>query len=215
MVENVNAAGPELRSGWRSALSVPAVYEAVQILLGARRYKAGYVARHLRPGPGQSVLDIGCGTGALVPLLPEVDYVGFDRSQAYIAAAQARYGSLGRFHCDDVARFGVYDHGAFDIANAYGILHHVTDEDALRLFRIAHDALRPGGRLATADPCYVDGLSALKRLVISLDRGRNVRPLEDYRRLAQEVFADVRAVHESGFAPLPYSVCVLVCTKAR
>ena len=213
MAEDANAGAPERRSGWRAVLSDPRIFDSVQAILGARRYMANYVTRHLQPQSSQSVLDIGCGTGALLQFMPDVSFVGFDHSQAYIAAARERFGGRGQFHCDDVANFRSYNDGAFDLVNAYGILHHITDEDAIGLFRIAHDALRPGGRLATADPCYVDGLSALKRYVISLDRGQNVRRFGAYEQLARQVFPDVRAVHETGYAPVPYSVCVLVCTK--
>lgn len=65
----------------------------------ARRLEA--VARAACAGGAESILDVGCGNGLLVPFLgEEVSYRGIDVSARMIDAAEAAYGRSGaRFEC--------------------------------------------------------------------------------------------------------------------
>ncbi|MEQ8433448.1 MAG: class I SAM-dependent methyltransferase [Oceanicaulis sp.] len=201
----------ETTTGLRAVLSRPEVYELFQHVIGARAYMRKAINRYLAPVAGEKVLDIGCGPGGVLAYLPKVDYVGFDHSERYIQYASQRYAGRGRFHCDDVKNFAAYDHGGFDIAIAYGILHHLDDERAQGLFEIAKKALKPTGRILTVDPCFFDNQDPFSHYVSSNDRGQNVRHVRDYERLAQSVMgvADVHLDH--GMSPLPYAACIMVC----
>jgi SAM-dependent methyltransferase len=201
----------ERRSGWHAALSVPFVYELVQHAVGARRGLKHFVCNTIRPHPGQRMLDIGCGPAAILRYLPEVDYCGFDHSAAYIEFARRRFGARGRFFCDDVATINAHGVGPFDIATAIGVLHHIDDNAALDLFFKVREALVPGGRLITADPCFFDGQPWITRLIVSNDRGMNVRHFDEYLALARKVFPNVTAELNAGLLPFPHSACQMVC----
>ena len=204
----------EKTTGWRSVLSVPWIYEAAQHVVGARRGMKIVVERYVQPKPGNKVLDIGCGPGGLVPLLPHVDYVGFDHSSQYIEHARERFGDRARFYCDDVSNFAQHQLASFDIVIAYGILHHLDDDRVRRLFQTAREALAPGGRIVTADPCYFAGQDPVTRFVSSRDRGQNVRYMSDYLKLAAESFPIVNAHKMHGFLPFPHAACILVGESA-
>jgi SAM-dependent methyltransferase len=201
----------ERNRGWRSLLTHPVVYEAVQTAVGARRWLRKFVQESVRPKAGDRILDIGCGPGELVRYLPPVDYCGFDYSEDYIAHARERFGDRARFFHDDVAHFGRLGLGPFDVVVAIGVLHHLDDRHARALFALAHDALDRGGRLITADPCYHNGQPAITRFIVSQDRGAHVRHFEEYATLARNSFPTVSSSLDASLFPFPHSVCVLHC----
>lgn len=203
-------------SGLRAILSLPTVYEGFQRALGSERLRTTLVARHIRPVPGQRMLDIGCGPGDVLACLPAgVDYVGFDLSESYISAARERYGDRGRFFVGDVGMVELESLGEFDRVLAMGVLHHLSDDEVLRLFRIASAVLRDGGTVTTIDPCFAVGQSRVARYVVSRDRGQNVRSSEEYGALAREWFGDV-VVHEfHDLLRIPYTHAVLECRQPR
>ena len=203
----------ERTSGWHATLSIPIVYELVQHAVGARRWQKRFVRQTVRPYAGARMLDIGCGPAGILRYLPDVDYCGFDNSAAYIESARRRFGERGRFFCDDVGTIAEHGVGPFDIAIAIGVLHHLDDDATLSLFTKVRDALVPGGRLIAADPCFFDGQPWLTRLVVSNDRGKNVRHFDSYLALARKVFPNPTAVLDASLLPFPHAICQLVCLK--
>src|ERR1700722_3391154 len=171
----------------RSVLDLPLAYRAWSRLLGVRRYSQVLVKEHIRPKPTDRILEIGCGPGTLIPYLPTTDYVGFDASPEYIKLAQKRFPGVN-FVCERVSRFTLAERDDFDIVLAFGILHHLDDAEAVQLFRIAHDALKPGGRLVTHDGVWTSDQSGIAKYLLARDRGQFVRTGEQYVALASQVF---------------------------
>jgi SAM-dependent methyltransferase len=164
----------------------------------------------IRPQRGDRIFDIGCGPGALLRCLPvTTSYVGFDRNKAYVEYARRMHGGRGEFICADVANFASHSIASADIAVAIGILHHLDDDLALRLLRATRNALKPSGRLITADSCFHPDQSAIQRFVVSNDRGMHVRPFERYLELAGTVFPESTATFQQAHLPFPHSMCVV------
>ena len=95
----------------------------------------------LAPRPGERILDLGCGEGALTAKLAAfAAVVGIDASAEQIEAARARGIEA---HVMDAARLPFA--GEFDAVFSNAALHWMKDQDAVLdgLFR----ALKPGGRL--------------------------------------------------------------------
>jgi SAM-dependent methyltransferase len=198
--------------GLYSVLSLPSVYSLFETAIGALRGRATVIRESVRPRPCDRILDIGCGPGDVVGFLPPgVRYVGFDDSEAYIHAARRRFGHRAEFYCERVGDKRVENLASFDIVLAFGILHHLDDPEALHLLRLAHDALKPGGRLFTLDGCYAPGQSRVARWLLSRDRGKNVRTEEGYRELAAARFTDVRPVLRHDLFRIPYTILILEC----
>jgi SAM-dependent methyltransferase len=193
----------------RSVLTYPRMYTLAQRGFGALRSRQRFVSQFLRPEPGDRILDIGCGTGEILPFLPAVEYVGFDLSSQYIASARARYGDRGRFYRADVLEADLGGELPFDLVIAMGVIHHLDNMGADRLIAISAAILNPTGRLVTFDGTFLAGQPRVARWLLERDRGEYVRSPEAYVALAASHFADVRHHVVSDFLHIPYTQCVL------
>jgi SAM-dependent methyltransferase len=209
----------EIRSGLRHLLARPLLYDLFQHLVGANAWRRNFVRTFVLPvlRKGERVIDIGCGTGDLLQYLPrDVSYVGFDRNDAYIAAARKRFaGRDARFECKSVEPGSVAGERAFDVALAIGLMHHLDDAEALVLLESAKGAITDAGFLFLLDPVLVAGQSRLARFVVSKDRGQNVRTLEANLELCRRVFPFVR--HDVDMHPIliPYTGIVITCSSKK
>ncbi|QET02048.1 MULTISPECIES: class I SAM-dependent methyltransferase [Cupriavidus] len=200
----------QITSGVRRVLSHPAVYDAFQLFMGGNSTRNDFARDSIRVRPGDNVLDIGCGTAEIRAFLPEVNYWGFDISEAYIEAARKRYGAQGNFVCKLLDYSDLETLPKFDVVLGCGLLHHLDSDAANHLFQLAKTALKPGGRLVTIDPCYAKGQNPISRLLVSYDRGQNVLTDEGYVKLASSVFSDVtgRVRHQAW---IPYTHWIMEC----
>jgi SAM-dependent methyltransferase len=194
----------------QSVLAFPAVYRTFTRLVGGNS-RSVYLATYVRPRPGDRILDIGCGPGDILKDLPAVDYLGLDSSAQYIEAARRQYGGRDRFLQARIQDAVLDNPGSYDLALATGVLHHLDDEEALALFRLARQALKPGGRLVTLDGCYEKGQSVVAALLLRLDRGKFVRTRSGYLTLASQVFPHVEAHIHHGLLRVPYTHVILEC----
>lgn len=197
----------------RPILDRPFFYESFHKLIGADSRTREMVKQYIRPQPGDRLLDIGCGPGNIVPFLPECNYLGFDSSESYIAAAKARYSHRGQFLCERVSDHTVQQFGTFDIVLALGLIHHLDDSETQDLFRLGHAALKPGGRLITMDGCLAPKQSFAARYLLSRDRGQFVRTQPQYEAWAKTCFNDVKSYLREGMLKIPYPHLVMVCTR--
>jgi SAM-dependent methyltransferase len=120
-----------------------------------QQWDAGGYARHARfvsdlatdvvdllaPAPGERILDLGCGDGALSVRLQArgVDLVGVDSSPAMVAAARAAGVDARVMNCEALD----FD-GEFDAVFSNAAMHWMRDADAV--IAGVRRALRPSGR---------------------------------------------------------------------
>ena len=192
----------------------PALYRLFGSSVGRTRQWRIFARDYVRARPGERILDVGCGPADVLADLPDgIDYVGFDQSARYVDAARRRYGARGAFFVGTVDHAIVDRLGpaSFDVVIAHGLLHHLDDRQAREFFALARTALRPGGRLVTADGCFVPGQSPIARLLLALDRGRYVRSPAAYVALASTAFPppETHVRHDSAY--VPYTTVYLVC----
>jgi len=195
----------------RPILDKPFFYESYHKLIGANYRSRVLVNDYIRPKPDDRILDIGCGPGNMLPFLPKCRYMGFDANESYITAARERHGDRGEFVCERVSHHTVQQFGTFDIVLALGLVHHLDDSEAKRLFHLGHSALKPRGRMITNDGCYRPGQSAAKRYLLSRDRGRYVRTEQQYLELALTYFDKVKPNIREDVLRIPYTHLILEC----
>ena len=174
----------------------------------------------LAPLPGERVLDLGCGDGALTQNLVEAgcQVVGVDASAEQVAAARAR--GIDAYVGDAAAL--PYE-GAFDAVLSNATLHWVSDLS--RMLAGVHRSLVPGGRFVAE--CGGEGnvaairqalRGALVRRGIDADRHDpwHFRSAETYR--AGLSAAGFTVTHISEFArptPVPAGVEAWIAVLAR
>jgi SAM-dependent methyltransferase len=198
----------------RRILSSPTIYEFFSRSLGGQQARSLLVREHVRPFQGMRVLDVGCGPGALVEHLGGVRYVGIDVSDAYIRHARRIFGDRAEFRVGDATALDA-DLRGFDVVLAFGVLHHLDDGSAGRLFEQARMALAADGRLITLDNAVIaDQPRLIADRIVSWDRGVHIREPSEYERLAKAAFPIVRCTLYRDLLRIPYTHCVLECGAA-
>ena len=144
------------------------------------------------------ILDIGCGTGAMLDVLaPYGDVVGADYSPealSYCAQRGASSGQRYKLARADIRRLP-FQSGSFDVVTAMDVIEHI-DDDGAALREIAR-VLRPGGALLATVPAYR-----------SLWSEHDVA-LHHYRRYTAHNFRRVIAQADLGIDKLSYTVSAL------
>ncbi|MEH1831382.1 MAG: methyltransferase domain-containing protein [Nostoc sp.] len=97
----------------------------------------------LNPQPGESILDLGCGTGQLTEKIAQAgaQVMGVDYASAMIEKARQNYPHI-RFDVADARNFQVDK--PLDAVFSNAVLHWVKQADSA--IASIHQALKPGGR---------------------------------------------------------------------
>ena len=198
-------------TGLYTLLNNPRIYETVQQVMGQDRGRKAFAENHIRARPGDRVLDIGCGPAQVLAFLPDVDYVGWEPNPHYVAQARKTFGRRGSFNVGLFTRKEADGLAPFDIAIVSAVLHHLNDQQAHELFGLLRSVLKPDGRVVSIDNVYVAGQNPIAKLLISLDRGRNVRSADGYKGLASGSFKHVegRILHKRF---PPYTLFVMTAS---
>jgi SAM-dependent methyltransferase len=192
----------------------PAVYSRVQALAGWEHGWRVFVDEHLRPRPGERILDIGCGPADLLRWLPPVRYLGVDPSAACIQSCQHRFDGRGRFVQGTAASLAASQPEPFDTVLMLGVLHHMDDAEARDTVALARRLLVPGGRLVSLDTCRWPERPWINRALWWADRGAWVRDEAGYRALVEPSFAEVHSQPLHHLLRLPSTHLLMVAHNA-
>ncbi len=99
----------------------------------------------------------------------------------------------------------------FDLVLAMGLVHHLNNQEATKLFSFARKKLKDRGRLITFDGCYVENQSSIARFLLKHDRGQYVRTQEGYEELARDHFLQIETTIFSNLIRIPYTLIVMEC----
>src|SRR6266550_2833699 len=204
--------------GLLSILSKPWAYDLFTKLVAKQHTRVRVVQNYVRPFPGCRILEIGCGTASRLSYLPDSigEYAGFDMNPLYIKSARKRWKDRVnyRFFCQKVQDAAILETGYCDLVLAFGIVHHLSDNEASYLFNLAYQALKQNGALITYDNVYVENQHPVAKWFISRDRGRAVRTAEGYKTLALQRFVDIESDVLHDVLRVPYTGFVMRCIKS-
>ena len=198
----------------RQALDKPVFYIALQKSIGADRIRY-WCLDEAALKPGDRVLDMGCGPAYYFDRLPEVDYVGFDTSEPYIAYARRRFGKRGDFRCGVLADEHLSELGQFDAVLLFGLLHHLDDAHCATLLDLTARLLAPGGRVVSCDTTVHEGQRRVTRWMSQNDRGQHIRQPTSYDSLARARFGELETHVLDTLTRVPTSIYMMRMTAPR
>ncbi|TCR70009.1 class I SAM-dependent methyltransferase [Bosea sp. BK604] len=200
----------EWTSGIYRLVGMPKFYAAFQDALGAAKGRKRLVREFIRPEPGSRILDLGCGSAAILPDLPsDVRYVGIDHNPRHIAKAKASHGEAGLFHAGDFSAAASLSAEPYDLVLALGLLHHLEDDEVRSLLKLVRSVIGPNGRFLTVDPVFIENQPAIARFLIRNDSGRNVRDEMGYAMLSRSIFPQVETFIHHDYLRFPYTHCFM------
>jgi SAM-dependent methyltransferase len=108
--------------------------------------------------PGEKVLDVGCGEGALAPYLPQATYVGLD-PHAHAAAAEPDIRS------EPLSRHAASHPAEYDVVCACHVIEHVPDP--LDFARSLVQCMKPEGRVCIVVPHRTSAITEIPNFVLN------------------------------------------------
>ncbi|MBZ8133971.1 class I SAM-dependent methyltransferase [Afifella sp. IM 167] len=156
-------------------------------------YEAMLADAACRLGPGDRVLEIGCGTGStairLAPSVAQWTASDFSPEMLRIARAKPAPDNL-RFVLADAE--SAFDGGPFDAICAFQVLHLVDDLPGT--LSAIHANLKPGGMLLSKTWCFADMSLRLRALFFVL---RTLRLFPQVNALTKDALR--QTIRDAGF----------------
>ena len=214
---NMTPSGED-HSGLKRLLANSRIYESFQNeLLGGKRARK-WLADHFWKLKGrESVIDIGCGPGIVLDYLPrDINYCGIDISETYIRMARAKFSSRGTFFLGTARDLLAHDPSRLasaDLVLCNGLLHHLSDGEALEVLSLSRRLLKPSGRLFCIEAVFLANQTHLSRWFVARDRGRHVRSEHEWKLLIEQVFESYSTSILTGLLRIPYTHIVIECSN--
>ncbi len=166
-------------------------------LMGSLRWD---VVRRLLPVDDASVLEVGCGEGAVAArLAARHDYLGIELDALSAATAAERLAEVGRGEIRHGDLSAVEAGRTFDLVLAFEVIEHIED-DATAVAEWV-DRLRPGGSLIISTPAYQDRYGPMDELV---GHFRRYEPADLVALLRAAGLPDASVVHYG--TPVAYAI---------
>ncbi|UXA04231.1 class I SAM-dependent methyltransferase [Mycobacterium sp. SMC-2] len=177
-----------VRRGVHALSEQPRAFDALRwvLMAGYRSHKEAWRREGITEAA--SILDLGCGTGAMAGFFRPEGYVGVDINPRYISRARTKKGRY-RFEVADGRSLPFAD-ASFDAVLIGGVIHHLDDDSARSVLEESRRVLVPGkGILVMCEAVPTRRRwNSIGRLVVALDEGDFISPAERYLELAREVF---------------------------
>lgn len=160
----------------------PKIYAFVQLFAGGKEKNFTIIRDHMNLKQGETVLDVGCGTGEAAQYFGDA-YYGTDPSDEYLEFARAKHGDKFKKLSNDRLD---YPDASFNYVFTANVFHHVSDETANKLMSEMKRVCKPDGRIYIADPIWPAKWNIIGTAIFALDLGK-------YQRRAEQLIALVQA----------------------
>ena len=173
------------------------VTSRLNLALGPQRAHRRRAVQALRLRPGDSVVELGCGTGLNFPLIereigPDGRIIGVDITDAMLAQAQRRIAANGWSNITLVQADAAEFEFPAGIDSIFATYAHALLPDSGQVIARGAAALPAGGRLVVLDVKVPDATPRwLARRFAGIEEWVVRRPWEEIRLAMQDTLADV------------------------
>lgn len=160
----------------------PKIYAFVQLFAGGKEKNFTTILDHMNLAAGETVLDVGCGTGEAALYFDE-GYTGIDPSEDYLEFARKKHGD--RFSKFDGEKIDFPDE-SFNYIFIANVFHHISNEVANKLMAEMKRVCKTGGRIYIADPIWpTNKWNIIGALIFALDLGKFQRSSQELKALVE------------------------------
>ena len=183
-------------------------YNFLQSILGATNFRKKFI-KDLNIKKNAKILDIGSGTSIILKFLNEPTYYGYDVNSNNIDYAKKKFGDKGIFYNKPFTKEEVTKLPKFDYIFLFGFIHHVNDEEILKLLKLLKTCLSKDGCVCSIDGVIEKNQNPIAKFLILKDRGKFVRTKESYIKIAKKIFSkvDTSIIHWKLF---PYTYMTMI-----
>ena len=165
----------------------PQIYNFSQYIMSGTSFRKKLVEK-LKIRENSKILDIGCGTCKVLDYCSGVTYYGYDTNLSCINYAKNKYGNRGVFKCKKITSSEIKILPKFDYVFLFGIIHHLDDNETIKLFKLLRKVLSKNGQILSEDPVIIKKQNFFAKFFAEKDRGNHVRTTVEYVRLVKKVF---------------------------
>lgn len=196
----------------RKTLEIPEIYSWFQKQIAKKNYREWFFKKYIGDTSDKRILDLGCGTADILDYIrDEKLYVGIDNNKQYIEKNKRIFADREtcKFYHADLNAYSEKATQKFDIVLMIGVMHHIDDNAVNDVMTCIKRIIADGGIYVSLDPCYTKDMNPIARLLCMLDRGRYVRYADDFIRIQEKYWTDVKYdIRTDTLRFLPYSVII-------
>ena len=189
-----------------SILEFPYLYSKFQSLVGGNIREWLFEKHWNLSNFNGKIIEVGCGPADSLQFLPFAKYVGFDINPSYIDKAKKKWSDRGTFLNGTLKQLeNNPELKNADIILFVGVLHHLGDEETDQVLSFAKNILSKDGKVLGIEPAFSKKQSLISKLIVSLDRGVNVRDYDNWKILFQKYFPNIESNLHHNLLRIPYT----------
>jgi SAM-dependent methyltransferase len=194
----------------KDILNFPLVYKLSQKIFLADNFRKK-VLHELLNDKIDRILDIGCGPGNMIKYISFNDYYGFDTDINYINYAKKKYNSCN-FFCELFTEHSLKKIKKVDVVLLFGLLHHLTNDEVIKLIEVIKLSLNHAGKIIVLDPVFINNQNFIAKFLIKNDRGLYVRNEEGYMKLFEHHKLNFKyKIYHQKIVPYTWIVTEIKC----
>lgn len=199
-------------TGVYKILSLFFFYRFIQKIMSGVSFREKFVKKIIK-NKNNYILDIGCGTADILVSIPDNYYYGFDISKNYINYAKNKFLSdKYQFFNEEFNHHTMQKLPKFDFVILFGILHHLSNDQIENIFLNIKKILKKNSKVLIVDPVLIKNQNFISRILIKLDRGKNIKNLREYNEILKKNFKKVSyKVKNQKF--IPYTWYTALCSQ--